>query len=108
MWQCTPGVFHWHYDDEDEVVYILSGEAFIRTEDRVEHRLAAGDVALLPAGSSCAWRVTECVRKAAVLTKHTPQLPGLATRAWHKAFRTVGRTGIGTPAMQPIAAGPAA
>src|SRR5690349_8102515 len=44
-WECTPGVFNWHYGDEDEVVYILAGEVFITTDDGVERRLAAGDTA---------------------------------------------------------------
>jgi len=101
-WECTPGEFDWHYGDEDEVVYILAGEVFITTGDGVERRLAAGDMAFFPAGSSCRWRVTQQVRKVAVLTRHMPRLVGLATRAWHKAIRMARLKGMSTPVMQPV------
>ncbi len=93
-WDCTPGVFNWHYDEEDEVIYIISGEVFISTGDGRESRLGPGDVALFPAGSSCTWRVTKPVRKVAFLRKRMPPLVSLGVRAWRKLLRTVGYGGI--------------
>ncbi len=91
-WECTPGLFKWHYA-EDETVYIISGEVFIKTNDGSERRLTKGDVAFFPAGSSCIWRVTECVRKVAFLRKDVPPLLGFGIRVWHKLLRTAGVRG---------------
>src|SRR5438093_1143372 len=55
-WDCTPGRFTWHYN-EDETLVVLSGEAFITTEEGEERRLAPGDMAFFPAGTSAIWRV---------------------------------------------------
>lgn len=87
LWHCTPGIFNWHYA-EDEIAHIISGEVFISVGDGAERRLQGGDVVLFPAGSSCRWRVTEPVRKVAVLRKHAPRPFSLAIRAWHK-FRSI-------------------
>jgi uncharacterized cupin superfamily protein len=85
-WECTPGKFKWDYD-EDEIVYVIHGRVFISTSDSVERCLGAGDVAFFPAGSSCIWRVTETVRKVAVVRKDIPLLFGVGLRAWHKLLR---------------------
>src|SRR6516225_7019773 len=82
VWECTPGRFSWHYA-EDESVCIVSGEVFISTAIGGEQRLGAGDMAFFPAGSSCTWRVTECVRKVAFLRKDMPLLLGFGLRVWH-------------------------
>jgi uncharacterized cupin superfamily protein len=86
-WECTPGRFNWHYT-EDESICIISGEVFITTTNGTERRLGPGDMAFFPAGSSCTWRVAECVRKIAFLRKDMPRLFGLGIRAWHKLLRT--------------------
>jgi uncharacterized protein len=91
-WECTPGLFNWHYT-EDETVSILSGEVFITTQDGAERRLGKGDVAFFPAGSSCTWRVTETVRKVAVLRKDMPKLFGLGLRVWHRLLQKAGIRG---------------
>jgi uncharacterized protein len=91
-WECTPGRFNWHYT-EDEVVCIICGEVFISDADGPERRLGQGDMAFFPAGSSCTWRVTECVRKVAVLRKDMPPLFGLGLRAWHRLLRAAGVRG---------------
>jgi uncharacterized protein len=91
-WECTPGKFKWVYD-EDEIVYIIRGRVFISTSEEVERCLATGDFAFFPAGSSCIWRVTETVRKVAVVRKDVPQLVGVGIRAWHKLLRVVGIRG---------------
>lgn len=92
VWHCTPGIFNWHYA-EDEVAYIISGEVFVSAGGGAERRLRAGDVVLFPAGSSCRWRVTEPVKKVAVLHKHAPRPLSLAIRAWNKCLSIVARRG---------------
>jgi hypothetical protein len=91
-WECTPGLFNWHYT-EDETVCIIFGEVFITTKDGAERRLGKGDVAFFPAGSSCTWHVTETVRKVAFLRKDMPPLLGLGLRAWHKLLQKAGVRG---------------
>jgi len=83
LWHCTPGTFDWRYA-EDEVVYILSGEVFLSSGGGAERRLGAGDVALFPAKSACRWRVTQPLRKVAVLRKQVPRPLSLAIRAWNR------------------------
>ena len=91
-WECTPGLFNWHYS-VDETVCIISGEVFITTADGTERRLGQGDMAFFPAGSSCKWRVSECVRKVAFLRKDLPPPLGLAIRIWHKVLQMGGIRG---------------
>jgi uncharacterized protein len=88
-WECTPGLFNWHYT-EDETVYIITGEVFITSKDGTERRLGGGDIAFFPAGTSCVWRVTQCVRKVAFLRKDLPRPVGFGIRAWNKALRAAG------------------
>jgi hypothetical protein len=92
-WDCSPGIFNWHYVEDDEVVYILEGEVFISGPDGTEWRLGPGDMALFPAGSSCKWRVTKPVKKIAILHKRLPWFVGLGVRAWHRFLRTLGFSG---------------
>jgi uncharacterized cupin superfamily protein len=66
VWDCTPGLFKWRYS-KDETVHFLSGEAFMIDGDCEEHRFGAGDIAFFPAGTACTWRVTEQIRKVAVV-----------------------------------------
>lgn len=68
VWDCTAGSFRWHYG-KDETVYIVSGEVFITDEGGEQRRLAAGDMAFFPAGSSAVWRVPQRVRKIAILQR---------------------------------------
>jgi uncharacterized protein len=89
-WDCTPGVFNWHYVEEDEIAYILEGEVFITGSDGVESRLGPGDVALFPAGTCCRWRVTAPVKKIAILHKRLPRVLSLGVRAWYRFLRAIG------------------
>ena len=66
IWDCTPGTFKWHYR-KDETAHFLSGEAFMIDDDGEEQRFGAGDIAFFPAGTTCMWRVTEHIRKVAVV-----------------------------------------
>src|SRR6266446_5766048 len=65
VWECTPGRFNWHYN-EDETVVVVFVEVFITTEKGEEKRLGQGDTGFFPAGCSCTWRVTDRIRKVAV------------------------------------------
>jgi uncharacterized cupin superfamily protein len=92
VWECTPGRFNWHYS-EDETVVVISGEVFITTEKGEERRLGQGDIGFFPAGCSCTWRVTDRIRKVAVLRKDLPPLLGIGVRGWHLLLRIVGLRG---------------
>src|SRR5271156_4913570 len=44
-WECTAGSFHWHYN-QDEVIMVVSGEAFMTTEKGdPERRFGPGELA---------------------------------------------------------------
>jgi len=86
VWECTPGRFTWHYT-QDEGVVVVSGEVFISTETGEERRLAPGDLAFFPARSSATWRVTERVRKVAVLREPVARPLAFCLRAWNKLLR---------------------
>jgi uncharacterized protein len=99
IWDCTPGHFNWHYT-EDEVLVVLSGEAWITNGRGEERRLGAGDMGFFPAGSTATWRVTQTVRKVAVLKRPIPRPLELGLRAWGKLLRISG--------LRPAAASPLA
>lgn len=82
VWDCTAGSFRWHYG-QDETVYIVSGEVFIRDDSGEERRLGEGDMAFFPAGSSALWRIPKRVRKIAVLQRvNFPKSVVYILRAW--------------------------
>ena len=58
VWECSAGLFEWHYK-KDESLIVISGEAFVTTENYRELRLGPGDVAFFPAGTSSTWRVPD-------------------------------------------------
>jgi uncharacterized cupin superfamily protein len=89
VWECTLGTFIWHYN-EDETVYIISGEVFVSTKGGEERRLGQGDMALFPGGSVYKWRITEPVRKFAITRKDLPFPLGFFVRAGHKLARILG------------------
>lgn len=100
LWDCTAGVFNWHYDI-DETVFVLEGAAVIRDDSGVEHVLGPGDQALFRAGSHAVWRVDEYVRKVAFCRNPVPQPVMLATRVLKKLMRLTGagRAMSDSPAM---------
>jgi uncharacterized cupin superfamily protein len=93
VWECTAGSFKWHYI-EDEVVLIVSGEAFMLKENGEERRFGPGDVGFFPAGTSARWRVADHVRKVAVFRETMWRPLGLGLKVWNKLLRTVGIRGI--------------
>jgi uncharacterized protein len=82
-WSCTAGRFNWHYG-VDEMVHVISGEAFVSDEAGVERRLGPGDMAFFPSGSRSLWRVPVAVRKLAVCRQTLPKPLGFAIRSWRK------------------------
>jgi uncharacterized cupin superfamily protein len=92
VWECSAGRFNWYYG-EDETVVVVSGEVFITTEKSGERRLGQGDVAFFPAGTSCTWRITDHIKKVAILRKDLPPLLGIGVRAWNKLLRIAGVRG---------------
>lgn len=92
VWDCTAGRFSWHYG-QDEVILVVSGEAFLLLENGDERRFGAGDVGFFPAGTNATWRVAEYIRKVAVV-RETIWLPlGFCLKVWKKLLRTVGLSG---------------
>jgi len=100
VWECTPGLFEWHYS-EDETVVVISGEVFITNEEGGDCRLGPGDVAFFPAGCSSTWRVTNTVRKVAFLRNALPLPLSLSLRAWNKLLLIFGLRGR-APLMLPL------
>jgi len=92
VWDCTEGRFNWHYN-RDEALVVLSGEVFITNERGEERRMGPGDWGFFPAGSSCTWRVTDRIRKMAVLKETMPRSVGLCLRVWNKVLRISGLAG---------------
>jgi len=89
VWECTEGRFNWHYA-EDETLVVIYGEAFITNERGEERRLGAGDMCFFPAGSSATWRVTDTIRKVAVLRQTMPRPLVFGLRVWNKLLRMAG------------------
>lgn len=92
VWDCTAGSFRWHYS-RDETLLFLSGEAFLQLENGGERRFGPGDVGFFPAGTSCAWRVADNVRKVAVVRETMWRPLGICLKVWKKSLRVVGLVG---------------
>ena len=88
VWDCTAGLFNWHYN-KDETLVVISGEAFITNEKGEERRLGPGDIVFFPAGTSCTWRVTKYIRKVAFLRHTMPRPFGFGVLAWNKLLRII-------------------
>jgi uncharacterized cupin superfamily protein len=99
VWECNAGSFHWHYSS-DEVIIVVSGEAFMTNEKGEERRFGPGDLGFFPAGSSCKWRVPVGIRKVAVLRETMWRPLGFGLKLWNKLLRSVGLAG-----KSPLAAG---
>jgi uncharacterized cupin superfamily protein len=88
VWDCTPGSFKWHYG-MDEAIVVISGECFMINEKGEERRFGPGDLGFFPAGTSCTWRITQTLRKVAVLKESIWPPLGLGVKVWHKLLRAV-------------------
>jgi len=52
-----------------------------------EHRFGAGDIAFFPAGTACSWRVTEHIRKVAVVRETMWRPLGFVLKVSKKILR---------------------
>ncbi len=91
VWECSAGLFEWHYK-KDESLIVISGEAFVTTENYRELRLGPGDVAFFPAGTSSTWRVPGSLRKVAVVREPMWRPLGFAVKAWNRVVQMVAPT----------------
>jgi uncharacterized cupin superfamily protein len=92
VWDCTAGCFKWHYGT-DEVILVVSGEAFMTNEKGEERRFGPGDLGYFSAGSSCTWRVPDHIRKVAVLREAMWRPLGFGLKVFNKLLRIVGLAG---------------
>lgn len=89
IWDCTKGVFNWFYD-VDETVYVLEGSVTIEDGAGKVRRLAAGDAAYFPAGSSAKWTVEDYVRKVAFCRRPMPRSLSIARKVAKAVVNGVG------------------
>lgn len=90
VWDCTPGKFMWHYD-QDETVHILEGRVVLDEGIGAPRQLGPGDVVFVPAGASVKWHVEEHVRKLAFFRRALPRPVGLAMGAMRRIKQLVRR-----------------
>jgi uncharacterized cupin superfamily protein len=62
IWQCTPGSSYW-VQDENEVIYLLSGRMTVTPDGGEPADVGAGDIAVFPTGWKGTWDIHETVRK---------------------------------------------
>ena len=93
VWECTAGSFRWHYN-QDEAVFVLSGEGFMTNDRSVESRMGPGDMGFFPAGTTCTWRVPNHLRKVAVLKESVWRPVGFCFKAWCKVLRVIGLSAV--------------
>ncbi|HTS12520.1 MAG TPA: cupin domain-containing protein [Candidatus Limnocylindrales bacterium] len=91
VWDCTAGRFTWRYG-QDEVILVISGEAFLVKDNGEELRFGAGDVGYFRAGTVATWRVADYIRKVAIVRETTWRPLGLAWKVVKKLMRIVTRT----------------
>ncbi|MEH3139153.1 MAG: cupin domain-containing protein [Mycobacterium kyogaense] len=66
IWQCSPGPSFWR-QDENEVIYVLSGRMTVTPDGGQPQDLSAGDIAVFPVGWAGTWVIHETLRKVYVL-----------------------------------------
>ena len=86
VWECTAGVFNWHYN-KDEGLVVISGEAFISHGETPERRIGPGDFVFFPAGTLAKWRVPQFIKKVAYLRHTMPRPAGYGVLAWNLLLR---------------------
>lgn len=89
IWDCTAGIFHWHFN-WDATVIILEGEAHITDEDGNAYTLRAGDMGYFAARSSATWRVDNYVKKATFIRRPFPSPRDALPPAKHASPETIG------------------
>ena len=66
IWECTAGPSYW-VQEENEVIYVLSGTLTVTPDGGQPTTLGPGDVAVFPKGWRGPWEVHETVRKVYVI-----------------------------------------
>lgn len=62
IWSKEVSKFDWHYD-QNEVCYILEGEAIVTTSNGESVTIGEGDLVNFSKGLSCQWEITSPIRK---------------------------------------------
>ena len=83
VWDCTPGVFMWHYD-VDETIHVLEGSIVLDDGVTPARRLGPGDVVFFPAGAVVRWTVETHVRKLAFFRRQLPKPIASMARGVHR------------------------
>lgn len=86
-WSASAGRFTWDYAGINEVITILEGEAFVKTDDGVTHHLKPGVTLTFGAGDHAEWHVPNYIRKVAVVQSSPPPL---TTRIANKLKKLIG------------------
>jgi uncharacterized cupin superfamily protein len=89
VWECTSGSYRWHYD-QDEAIFVLSGEGFMTDDKGKVRRFGPGDMGFFPAGTTCTWRHPDHFRKVAVLKEPMWRPLGFSVKVWSKLLRVIG------------------
>jgi uncharacterized cupin superfamily protein len=89
LWECGSANFNWHYR-KDELLIILSGDAFIADENGGERHLGLSDVVFMPAGSVVTWRIPDHLRKIAILKTSISPPIAFVLKAWIKLLELAG------------------
>jgi uncharacterized protein len=92
LWECTAGVFDWHYDTE-ETVHIVGGAVEVMRDDGSTLSLKSGDTAIFRKGAHAVWTVHESVRKVAIFRNDMPAAIALGLRIVRKLSR-IGREAL--------------
>ncbi len=66
IWQCSPGPSYWR-QDENEVIYVLSGRMTVTSDGGEPLEVGAGDIAVFPLGWTGTWVIHETLRKVYVV-----------------------------------------
>jgi len=66
IWECTAGPSYW-VQEENEVIYVLSGTLTVTPDGGKPVTLGPGDVAVFPRGWRGPWELHETVRKVYVI-----------------------------------------
>ena len=66
IWECTAGPSYW-VQEENEVIYVLSGTLTVTPDGGEPTDIGPGDVAVFPLGWKGAWQLHETVRKVYVI-----------------------------------------
>jgi uncharacterized cupin superfamily protein len=89
LWECGAANFNRHYR-KDELLIILSGEAFIAGKNGGERHLGPSDVVFMPAGSVVTWHIPDHLRKIAILKTSISPPIAFILKAWIKLLELAG------------------